>query len=132
MRESIPEAEPLETSDQRYLRRRKNPQAHSVAVEAAAQAYATFHGWDWPSLSDYPVPPEMNAELVRLEARQKICYVARIMCDEFERHLQQGGRDRDIEQTRARLIREQHEHDTTRRLLLKPKPALGFHQKEGA
>ena len=121
---SIPGIEdmPHETADERYARRRRDPQAHAVAVEQAAQAYATFHGWDWPSLSDYPVPEGMHAELVRLEARQKIRYFARIMVEAFECHLQQGGQDREAEARQRLLLLDQLETDTTRRLLLKPKP----------
>ena len=112
----------MTSADERYLRRRKDPISHAVAVEHAAQAFATFHGWDWPSLSDYPVPPGMHAELVQLEARQKIRQLARVMVDEFERHLQVGGQDRAAEAWQRAMILDQLETDTTRRLLLKPKP----------
>jgi hypothetical protein len=120
-------------ADARAAARRCDPIAKAVAVEMAAQAYATAQGWTWPDLQGVSVPPGGNLELARLEARQKIRFYAKVMVQAFDRHLQDGGSDGQphLEDRCVADIKAQREHDDARRLQLKPKP-LSIVEKAGA
>lgn len=109
----------------REAERRADPIARGVAIEKAAEAYATFQGWTWPDLSGF-APVTADIELAKLELRQKIRAVARTMVEAYERHLILGGVDGQPHHEDAVIdaIKTQRHQDEQQRLIRKPKPSL--------
>lgn len=110
--------------------RRCNPLARQVGVELAAGAYAQEHEWVWPSLENYsPRESHVDPVLARIELRQRIRYLAHVVCKVYDEHLHSGGIENrpHFEEECVRLIAAQRADDAEQRKALKPKPRLLRH-----
>ena len=109
-------------SEARGVLRHLDPVAKAVAIERAAEAYATTRGWDWPSLHGYAVHPGTDLALARADMRLRIRFLAKATIAAYDRHLQEGNpRDVDgLEESYQQAVLQQKQADSELRAERKP------------